>query len=189
MNASPLSLYRSRYRICSFGSPREFSMYNLGFQNLLNSMDSDCGNKEQRSIISLCMHNRHHKICYIEQNLTDGWLRPSWDRRYVISQSRFRIEMLLILIVPHSIQNGKLNKWKITKVKILAVLFWPSRVGSLHFAFTTTSAVNCSFSVSISPTLKNCTQIWTLTCNGLVDILMKYHRKWFCSITFLVSSR
>lgn len=45
MNASPLSLYRSRYRICSFGSPREFSMYNLGFQNLLNSMDSDCGKK------------------------------------------------------------------------------------------------------------------------------------------------
>lgn len=65
--------------------------------------------KEQRRIISLCMQNRHHKICYKEQNLTDGWQRPSWYRRYVICQSRFQIEMLLILIVPHSIQNGKLK--------------------------------------------------------------------------------
>lgn len=69
---------------------------------------------------------------------------------------------------------------------LLTDLFWPSNVGSRHFAFTTTSAVNCSFSVSISPTLKNWTQIWTFACKGLFVILIKYHKKWLLHITFFV---
>ena len=48
-------------------------------------------------------------------------------------------------------------------IRILTIVFCPSNDGSRHLAFTMTSALYCSFKVSISPTLKNCTTISTLT--------------------------